>query len=242
MSEELGEVLHREIVEYYQMVKGGNVWEYETEEFLTLLTTRAYIELPFEVSEVIFRCLGYYQYVHRQYKKTRYIVRGEWGVEMWDYSTKERITYHYKTLPELPINQLPDQVYKDFFRFYTLKAVHNYYDNIMPMKLHSIRRGNRIEYTSPLENYKPMTNKITETMYYYLGKVNTDKILKEYDNKYLKYYKQSEYYDKHSDIDMETVKILFNEDYRLMRNRTRLNTGEPIMRDGKRYGLRSWDK
>ena len=229
MGEELGDVLHKEISDYYQLTKGGNVWEYDVEDLLTLLTTRAYKSLPFEVSEVIFRCLGHYHYVHKQYKKTGHITKSEWRAVLWDYGTKQRVTYRYKTIPELPITQLPDEVYTDFFKYYSLGLVDNYFDRVMPMELYIISRGNRVEYTSPIENYKPMTNRLSETVYYYLGKKKTDKILQEYDVRYLERYKESWYYDKHTHVDRKTVKLGFEREYRLMRNRTRLNTGEPIL-------------
>lgn len=229
MGEELGDVLHKEISDYYQLTKGGNVWEYEVEDFLTLLTTRAYKSLPFEVSGVIFRCLGHYHYVHKQYKETGHITKSEWRAELWDYETKMRVTYKYKTIPELPITQLTDEVYTEFFKYFSLRLVDNYFDRVMPMELYGISRGNRIEYTSPLEIYEPMTIRLSETVYYYLGKKKTDKILQEYDDRYLERYKESGYYDKHTHVDRKTVKLGFERDYRIMRNRTRLNTGEPIL-------------
>lgn len=232
MGESVVNSMYQEISDYYQLTKGGNVWEYEVEDFLTLLTTRAYKSLPFEVSVVIFRCLGHYHYILKLYKKTGHVLKGDWRAEIWDYETKKRVTYRYKTKHGLPITQLPDEVYTDFFKHFSLGLVDNYFDRVMPMELYRILRGNRVEYTSPLEIYEPMTIRLSETVYYYLGKKKTDKILQEYDDRYLERYKESGYYDKHTHVDRKTVKLGFEREYRLMRNRTRLNTGEPILVKG----------
>lgn len=217
-------VKQEEIVNYYIISKGDDLERYDVEDLLYILTTGSYTKLSFNVTDVLYRCLSRYKYIHTLYRKTNYITESK-----WIYEGRDGI-YKYEIDVELPFTEQSKDCYERFFDYYAKEVIDMYFKVDIHDRNSYIIDGDKIIYTSPLRIYCRTINRMYEVVYYYLGKKKTDIIMDTMQEEFARRFVKTGFYKRMDDGELwlkETKKEIA-ENYRLMRNRTRLNKGEAI--------------
>lgn len=222
------EYTKNELADYYLSTK-YDLGDYETQDFLTILTSKIYTYLAPEVSKVIFICLTRYKYLHTYYEKNGYIWRSDWRYEVRDKTTGKLEVFQYSMEEQLPFNVLDKGTYIDFFLHYIKVVNDEYFKEQQEEQTEYERYGKKSTYHYPLVIYKRNMHRITSLCYWYLGKKDTDTIVEEYTREFYLRLADTDFSEPQAEIDAYNVYV--REDYRLLRGRTRLNKRNTIPED-----------
>lgn len=222
--EEENTVKQEEIVNYYIISKGDDLERYDVEDLLYILTTGSYTKLSFNVTDALYHCLSKYKFIHTLYRKTNYITESK-----WIYEGRDGI-YKYEIKVELPFTEQSKDCYERFFDYYAKEVIDMYFKVDIHDRNSYIIDGDKRIYTSPLRIYYGTITRMYEVVYYYLGKKKTDIIMDTMQEEFARRFVETDFYNKMDDGELwlEETKKEIAENYRLMRNRTRLNKGEAI--------------
>lgn len=213
-----------DLIRYYQMTKGSDLNLYNAEDLFVVLKNKLYTDLSYEVMEALVSTLS----ANRMFKqqKERGIERpsGGWSVHIRNYDTSDYDLYFFGVINDINFDALTEQDYKEFYSNYMCGLQEEYWNQIIKLKImHTNGKIGQFEHTSPLSYVKHIQNTMDKNIYFYLGKKDTDVILEEFYGEFFRRFELCEYRSQHTQEDIDECKKRLDENYRLVRNKTKLN-------------------